>query len=355
MSEIFVESEGVWRRPTQVSYANESALQQLLLDSPDLIPGIESPVAVCTEFPTEAGLIDLLVLNDEGEITIVECKLGSNAEARRKIVGQVLDYASSMWNLPLDKFLDQWKSRSGIGLQETLGTNADSILNQLEIYLGLGKFNLLLAVDQINQPLERIVTYLNAVTMAEISAYAVEFRQLEFGPTKGIVASTFGLEQVEAKEIPTSKTKQWWPDDAFRTYLTTKHPSLVSIFDAIAEVVKETGGKVVGGGAAIQNALVKQEVDGEVIWPISFYAFDDLPTLQINFHYLKKNGHRTEFLDCLTIDGGFHLDVAGIKSSGFSRKPKVLMADITAEQIQALRGALQVLNTTEEVDEKVVE
>lgn len=347
MSEIYIQNEGTWRRPTQVSYDNEFALQQLLFNEPDLIPGIESPVAVCTEFPTAAGPIDLIVLNDEGEITIVECKLGSNAEARRKIVGQVLDYASSIWNMSLDKFLENWRSRSEIGLDETLGATAESILGRVESYLSLGKFNLLLAVDQINEPLERIVTYLNTVTITEISAYAVEFKQLEFGPTKGIIASTFGLEQVLAKEIPTSKTKQWWPDDAYRSYLIEKHPSLVPTFDAIADVVGETGGKVVGGGAAIQNALVKQTVDGEVLWPISFYAFDDLPSLQINFHYLKKNKNREEFLEALTTSWGFNLDVQGIRDSGFSRKPKVLLADIRSEQIQALQAALNVLNWTE--------
>jgi len=351
MTEIFISNDDNWSRPAQVSYVNESALQQLLLKSPELIPGIESPLATCAEFATDAGPIDLVVINDQGEITIVECKLGSNAEARRKIVGQVLDYASSMWNMSLDKFMAQWKSRTGMDLQDKLGANSNRILGEVESFLELGKFNLLLAVDQINEPLERIVTYLNTVTKDETSAYAVEFRQIEFGPTKALVTSTFGLDQIEAKEIPTSSTKHWWPDDAFRNYLTVKHHALIPVFDSIASIVGQSGGEIVGGGAAIENALVKQVVDGEVLWPVSFYAFNDIPTLQINFHYLKKNEHRMEFLSALTCEDGFILDAEGIKSSGFSRKPKVLLAEITERQIQALHNALQVLNAPEENSE----
>jgi len=352
MSEMFLSSpDNGWVSPQMLPYGAEAHLQDLLLAAPHVIPGIDEPVAICKEFSTGAGPADLLVINSQGEITIIECKLRYNSESRREIFGQILDYASSLWNMPIQTFLAQWQSSAGNTLDGKLGKRVDSIIESVSKHLEAGRFNLMLAVDEINPKLERIVTYLNRVTKTEISVYAVEFKRVSVGATEVLLPVTFGLDQVEEKEIPTNAAEQWWPNDAFRTYLIAKHPSLVRSFDAIAGVVKENGGNIVGGGAAIENALVKQVVGGQVLWPVSFYAFNDIPSLQINFHYLKKNPHRLEFLECLAVDGGFDLDVEGIKSSGFSRKPKVELASITETQIVALREALRVLNEAEEVDE----
>ncbi|MCP4711293.1 MAG: hypothetical protein GY869_21955, partial [Planctomycetes bacterium] len=46
------------------------------------------------------GAVDLIYINEEGFITIGECKLWRNPEARRKVIGQILDYAKdiSKWD-----------------------------------------------------------------------------------------------------------------------------------------------------------------------------------------------------------------------------------------------------------------
>ena len=81
---------------------NESWIQKLCFENSTLLPLNEieptfgGMIPVCRELGTKSGFIDLIYLNESGFITIGECKLWRNPEARRKAVGQVLDYAKDL-------------------------------------------------------------------------------------------------------------------------------------------------------------------------------------------------------------------------------------------------------------------
>ncbi|PRY69866.1 hypothetical protein [Halomonas ventosae] len=85
---------------------NEAWLRDLLADNPDLLPIEEvdpsfAPlVPLCTELSTEAGPVDAVFISPSGRLTLVECKLWRNPEARRKVIAQILDYtrAVSQWS-----------------------------------------------------------------------------------------------------------------------------------------------------------------------------------------------------------------------------------------------------------------
>lgn len=85
---------------------NEAWLRDLLADHPDLLPIEEvapsfAPLApLCTELSTEAGPVDAVFISPSGRLTLVECKLWRNPEARRKVIAQILDYARavSQWS-----------------------------------------------------------------------------------------------------------------------------------------------------------------------------------------------------------------------------------------------------------------
>jgi hypothetical protein len=78
---------------------DESWLQNLCYDNPTLLPideiepSFSGIVPICRKLQTDSGACDLIYLNENGFITIGECKLWRNPEARRQAVGQVLDYA----------------------------------------------------------------------------------------------------------------------------------------------------------------------------------------------------------------------------------------------------------------------
>lgn len=81
---------------------SESWLQRLIHRHPILLPVSEIEPAlgglipVGIELPTAAGPVDNLMATPEGNLVLIECKLWRNAEARRRVVAQILDYAQSV-------------------------------------------------------------------------------------------------------------------------------------------------------------------------------------------------------------------------------------------------------------------
>ncbi|MDX8405523.1 MAG: hypothetical protein R8K50_05155 [Mariprofundus sp.] len=86
----------------ETSGRNEAWLRDTLFERPELLPigDIDSSfgplIPLCTELRTEAGPLDIAFINPHGQLTLVECKLWRNPEARRKVVAQVLDYARAI-------------------------------------------------------------------------------------------------------------------------------------------------------------------------------------------------------------------------------------------------------------------
>jgi hypothetical protein len=81
---------------------NEDWLQDLLYKHPESLPVVEiNPafsglIPICREMQTPAGPIDVLYATREGRIAVLEAKLWRNPEARRKVIGQILDYAKEL-------------------------------------------------------------------------------------------------------------------------------------------------------------------------------------------------------------------------------------------------------------------
>jgi hypothetical protein len=86
----------------------ESLLQQLIHAHPDMLPVEELEPSfsqlrpVCRELPLgreESKYLDNLLINADGRICLVECKLWRNPEAVRAVVAQILDYAGELSRL----------------------------------------------------------------------------------------------------------------------------------------------------------------------------------------------------------------------------------------------------------------
>lgn len=81
---------------------DEGKLRDLLFDHPLSLPvsDIDESYAnltpVCTELSTAAGYVDALYVNPQGRLTLAEFKLWRNPQARREVVGQILDYAKEL-------------------------------------------------------------------------------------------------------------------------------------------------------------------------------------------------------------------------------------------------------------------
>lgn len=92
----------VARVPEGVASA-EHPLRDLIFSAPQILPlhelepelGRIIPVAIEVNLPG-AGLIDVLLVSEYGRLILVECKLWRNPQARREVVGQILDYAREL-------------------------------------------------------------------------------------------------------------------------------------------------------------------------------------------------------------------------------------------------------------------
>ena len=87
----------------------EEWMQILLEKSPSILPtgnisSVYAPlVCLAREVETPSGYIDNLYLSAKGYIVLVETKLWRNPEARREVVGQILDYAKDIQKWSYEK------------------------------------------------------------------------------------------------------------------------------------------------------------------------------------------------------------------------------------------------------------
>ena len=105
-------SERLERVPLTQGEFSEEWLQKLLQESPQLLPvaeidSIYAPlICIGREVHTDVGYIDNLYISPKGYITIVETKLWRNPQARREVVGQIIDYAKELKQFTYEQ-LDQ--------------------------------------------------------------------------------------------------------------------------------------------------------------------------------------------------------------------------------------------------------
>lgn len=93
-----------------------------------------------------------------GDITIIECKLATNDEAKRKVIGQVLEHAAFLWQMSYEELDNRVRQRLGRSLSEAVtGAVADpdwdeeAFRQSLSTALAEGSFTLVIAVDGINK------------------------------------------------------------------------------------------------------------------------------------------------------------------------------------------------------------
>ena len=196
---------GPWESPEMSAYDNEDHLQSILTEAPEHVPGVLAGAHAVRELPTSAGPADVCIVGLEGDITIVECKLASNSERRRMVVGQILDYASAIWRDGEQAFRQQWARQGGDDLS-VLGASAEA---QLLRNVSDGRIHLCLAVDRIDDDLRRLVEYLNQITQDEVRVTALQLAYARHGELEILVPSVYGAEIAAVKARASGTSPKW--------------------------------------------------------------------------------------------------------------------------------------------------
>jgi len=231
---VRAQSKDKWDKVSEHSYENESDLQQFLVKNPDLIPVDilgegRKPIAVSIP---EAGLpgsghTDLIGLDEDGNIIIVETKLASNAEIKRKVIGQILEYGAYLWQKPYEEFDAMVQARRGRNLVQLIEEvekeeddwSSEEFMAAVSANLRDGNFALFIVVDEINEELRRIIDFLNTKTLEAFNLYALELKYFKAAAGEIVLPQVYGVSQER------SSTRRLglplWENSSFRQSLET--------------------------------------------------------------------------------------------------------------------------------------
>jgi hypothetical protein len=208
--------DGSWAEAVSASFNGEVEFQGLVQETFDQVQASQSdaPAVIAREVVMpDGGKLDVLGIDTDGVISVCECKLGSNAGARRAVLGQVLEYAGQLNGMPFKEFRTRVEARIGGPLAETIGAKApdefdlDVWIDEVSDRLISGKFRVVIATDAITPTLKQTVLYLNAHT--DLPVMAVELRRAKLGDVEVLVPTMFAEEQARKKApapSPTSST-----------------------------------------------------------------------------------------------------------------------------------------------------
>ncbi len=152
---------------------DEAWVQDLVFQHPECLPITEIDasysqlVPVCRELNTPAGPIDVLYATPEGRLVLLEAKLWRNPESRRKVVGQILDYAKelSRWDYEdLQREVSRATGRKGNALYGCVADVAEAdeaqFVDEVSRSLKTGRFLLLVVGDGIREGVGAITEFL---------------------------------------------------------------------------------------------------------------------------------------------------------------------------------------------------
>lgn len=152
---------------------DESTLRDLLFRFPESLPiaaidaSYSGAVPICRELATPAGYMDALFVNSHGRMTLAEFKLWRNPQARREVIGQILDYTQAIakWSYEdLQREVSRALGKKGNVLFELIRQNAQDakeaeFVDNVTRHLKRGEFLLLIVGDGIREGVENIVSF----------------------------------------------------------------------------------------------------------------------------------------------------------------------------------------------------
>jgi len=246
----------------KTKFIEEGKLQDYLENYPSLIPlgeiveGVPDLLCIGREVGIPSGAIDLLFIDEDGLLTIVETKLAKNPEARRTVVGQIIEYASYICGWTADKVYEvanaylkserapqKYKNLSlyeaiqklsGISPEAEGEFSAENFSNSIERNLRSGKMRLLIAVDELVEPLRATITFLNKNSNFDILLLSV--KNFEESKTRKVLIPTlFGPVK------PPTPPMEIWTEPKFLKKVEECEKDVAETIKRLLEFAKSNG------------------------------------------------------------------------------------------------------------------
>ena len=167
---------------------DEATLQDLLFRFPqtlpisDIDPAYGGAVPICKELSLPSGYADALYCNQLGRLTLTEFKLWRNPQARREVIGQILDYAKDLagWGYEdLQRQVSLATGKSGNVLYDSVRKHHPEVeeagfVDNVVRHLRRGEFLLLIVGDGIREGAADIVDFVRRYSGLHFNLAMVE-------------------------------------------------------------------------------------------------------------------------------------------------------------------------------------
>ena len=248
MNGIWTNKGDGWNLDSPKAFQDEASLHRLIHQNPNLLPlaGSLRLMVLGSEVQLGNGYADILAVEPSGRPVIIEVKLASNREARREIVSQVLAYAAFLRGMSVEG-LEQGPLRrklatagkgsilDAVQVQDQEGAvDSATFTNSMQEYLDQGNFRLILVLDEISAELERIVAYLDAIT---VHALTIDLIVLNIYDVNGVQVALPQRVSPDLGATPLPKTPEPVKPDGTTGHLTD---GLEVFQDSIADITGDT-------------------------------------------------------------------------------------------------------------------
>jgi len=327
-----------WKFAESIGAKAEAELQKLLAESPSLIPvgeireGASQLVFAICEFGLPgSGNTDILAFSTDGDISIIECKLATNPEGKRKVIGQILEYAAHLWEMSYDQVNTRIRHLREKDLSELVqeaaigGWDEESFREGVKQSLLSGSFILIIVVDEINEDLRRTIRYVNECSEPAFSLHALEMRRFQTDSSEILIPHLYGA---SSKPPPTNR-KQWTEKEFFKV-LGEKNADakVVSVAEDLHKWAKKIADRIwFGTGIETGSFTFHYLKDGKTVSVFTVYTNG---RLSLNYGSLSTQ------IDKETMEK-FYKSIHKIPSFGripadFSKWPSIRITDVFVDQ-----------------------
>jgi len=300
---------------SETEFTGEGKLQDYLEQYPTLIPladiveGASDLICIGREIAAGPGSIDLLCIDKDGLLTLVETKLRRNREARREVIGQIIEYASyvSQWTADdVYRIASEHFAKSTKVPESYKGKTLDAIMKEVggeectdEAFrtrigqnLRDGRIRLIIAVDELIEPLRATVTFLNSYSSFDVLLLQVtDFQESE--TKKVLVPLLFGY---STKPGGGGRGTKHWDEVSFLA--DTRERCETRVFETVKklyEFTKDHADEISWGKGLIYGSFTFRKYRRGI--PVSIFYFTSNGSGAIDFGDLVGKGVEEEVLE----------------------------------------------------------